>query len=400
MMKARNPPALVTLILLTAFSTLSLNMFLPSLASIAADFDAPYAIVSLAVAGYLALTAVIQLVAGPLSDRIGRRPVLLASLLVFTGASVVCATASDIWTFLAFRMLQGGIITGYALSLAIVRDTTCERRAAGLIGYISMAMAIGPMLGPMLGGVLDTAYGWRANFYFYAVSGVGLFAICWIDLGETKPVRASAIGGRTESMRDLLKEPLFWAFSLCSAFSTGAFYIFLTGAPLVAFAQFGVTTAELGVFIGTITVGFILGSFIAGRLAPKYAPTSMMMAGRLIACLGLSAGIVVTLAGVTSPLFFFGSTIFVGIGNGITMPSSNASTMSVRPNLAGSAAGLNGALVVAGGAVLATVTGRALPAEEPALILLILMLAASAAGLVSVLFAIQLRDAPRDLHPH
>ncbi|UWQ28329.1 multidrug effflux MFS transporter [Leisingera sp. M523] len=398
MMKAQTPPALVTLILLTAFSTLSLNMFLPSLASIATDLDASYATVSLAVAGYLATTAVIQLIVGPLSDRVGRRPVLLTSLFVFAGASVICAFAADVWTFLVFRMLQGGMISGYALSLAIVRDTTSERKAAGLIGYISMAMAIAPMLGPMLGGLLDAAFGWRANFYFYAVSGCVLFAICWMDLGETKPARSEPNAANPEGMLDLLKEPRFWAFSFCSAFSTGAFYIFLTGVPLVAQSQFGMTTAELGFSMGTITAGFMLGGFIAGRFAPKFEPTTMMMAGRLTACFGISLGIAAILLGFVSPVLFFGSTVFVGLGNGITMPSSNASAMSVRPNLAGSAAGLNGALIVAGGAVLTTLTGLALPTIEPALMLLILMLAASASGLVSALLALGLRAASEELN--
>ncbi|MGZ2259584.1 multidrug effflux MFS transporter [Roseobacter sp. A03A-229] len=397
MSKVRTPPALLTLILLTAFSTLSLNMFLPALASIATDLGVSYATVSLAVPGYLAITAVIQLVVGPLSDRIGRRPMLLVSLLVFTAASVGCALATNAWVFLAFRMLQGGVIAGYALSLAIVRDTTPERQAAGLIGYISMAMAIAPMLGPMLGGVLDTVLGWRANFYFYAISGLVLLALCWVDLGETKPTRLEADRPNPERLGDLLRAPLFWAFSLCSAFSTGAFYIFLTGAPLVAQAQFGVTTAQLGFFMGTITAGFMLGGFIAGRFAPSYDPIVMMIAGRLIACLGLASGIIATLAGLVSPLLFFSSTIYVGLGNGITMPSSNASAMSVRPNLAGSAAGLNGALVVAGGAALTTLTGFALPEEDPGLTLLILMLAASAAGLAAVLVAIRLRAKQADM---
>ena len=177
-----SPPTLFTLILLTAFSTLTLNMFLPSLANIAADLDTSYAKVSLAVAGYLAVTAVIQLIVGPLSDRIGRRPVLLGAIVIFTFASLGSALTTNIWVFLAFRVFQGGMIAGYALSLAIVRDTDSERKAVGLIGYISMAMAVAPMLGPMLGGVLDTAFGWRANFYFYAGAGLLLLAICWIDL--------------------------------------------------------------------------------------------------------------------------------------------------------------------------------------------------------------------------
>ncbi|WP_208354388.1 multidrug effflux MFS transporter [Pseudaestuariivita rosea] len=390
-MKAETRPALLTLILLTAVSVLSLNMFLPSLANIAVDLQADYATVSLAVAGYLAVTAIIQMIVGPLSDRIGRRPVILAALIVFTMASIGCAFATDVWTFLAFRMLQGGMITGYVLSLAIVRDTNAEQQAAAVIGYISMAMAIAPMIGPMLGGVLDTVFGWRANFYLYAALGAILFAVCKLDLVETKPVALKSGRSRAEGTLDLIRDPLFWSYSFCSAFSVGAFYIFLTGAPLAAQSQFGVTTARLGVLIGTITVGFLLGSFIAGRLASRYQPTGMMMAGRLIACAGLVAGILVMLLGFVSPLLFFGSTLFVGLGNGITTPSSNAAAMSVRPALAGSAAGLNGALTVTGGAVLTTLTSIFLPSEGPALMLLILMLVSSAMGLLAVVLAISLR---------
>jgi len=391
MTQTKTPPHLVTLILLPAFSVLSLNMFLPSLANIAVDLDADYATVSLAVAGYLAVTAIVQLVVGPLSDRIGRRPVLLVALTSFSIASVACSLAQDVWTFLIFRMLQGGVISGYALSLAIVRDTTSEREAAGLIGYISMTMAIAPMLGPMLGGVLDTAFGWRANFYFYAISGLFLLLICWIDLGETKSTQTTQTGASSESVRTLVGEPLFWAYSHCTAFSTGAFYIFLTGAPLVATLEFGVTTAQLGFYIGTITAGFMLGSFLSGRFASRYLPTTMMLAGRITACAGLTVGLTAMMAGYMTPTIFFGSTIFVGLGNGLTMPSSNASAMSVRPNLAGSAAGLNGAMIIAGGAVLTTFTGLILPAEGGGVVLHMLMLGASGAGLVSVLWAIRLQ---------
>ncbi|WP_299026414.1 multidrug effflux MFS transporter [uncultured Sulfitobacter sp.] len=392
MSQTRTPPHLATLILLPAFSVLSLNMFLPSLANIAADLDAEYGTVSLAVAGYLAVTAVVQLVVGPLSDRIGRRPVLLVALTSFSVASVGCSLAQDIWTFLLFRMLQGGIISGYALSLAIVRDTTSERKAAGRIGYISMTMAIAPMLGPMLGGVLDAAFGWRANFYFYAVFSLLLLVVCWIDLGETKPAGSDQKDASPQSMGTLVREPLFWAYSLCTTFSTGAFYIFLTGAPLVAASEFGVTTAQLGFYIGTITAGFMLGSFLSGRFAPRFEPSVMMLAGRLTACVGLSVGLAAMLAGYMTPVVFFGSTVFVGLGNGLTMPSSNASAMSVRPSLAGSAAGLNGALVVAGGAILTTLTGLILPAEGAGVVLHILMLGASGAGLIAVIWGMRLQS--------
>lgn len=385
MLQSKSPPHLVTLIALTAVSTLALNMFLPSLANIAVDLQADYALVSLSIAGYLAITAVIQLIVGPLSDRLGRRPVLLAALALFTGASLICALAEDVWIFLIFRMLQGGMISGYVISLAIVRDTTEEQRTASLIGYISMAMAIAPMLGPMLGGVLDSAFGWRANFYAYALCGVALLVWCWFDLGETAPKVGEGEVSAQEGLRDLLGERAFWLFSLCSAFSTSAFYIFLTGAPLVAEVQFGVSPAQLGFLIGTITAGFMFGSFLAARFATRAELGKIIVWGRVCACLGPLTGLVWMTMADASIWVFFGSTIFVGFGNGLTIPSSNARAISIRPRLAGAAAGVNGALVVALGALLSTLTGFALPDDNPANLLLMLMLAASFAGLLAYL---------------
>ena len=141
---------------------------------------------------------------------------------LFTLASAGCALATRIEVFLAFRMLQGGVIAGYALSLAIIRDTTSEQRTAGVLGYVSMIMALAPMLGPMLGGLLDAGFGWRAVFWVYAGAGLGLLTLCWVDLGETaQNLRKTPDQGGVSA---LLRAPLFWLWSLCSAASTGAFY--------------------------------------------------------------------------------------------------------------------------------------------------------------------------------
>ncbi len=391
MPKATTPPHLITLIFLAGLSPLSLNMFSPSLANIAEDLSTDYATVSLAIGGYLATTAVIQLIIGPLSDRIGRRPVILGALAVFTLASIVCALAEDVGTFLMFRMFQAGMAAGFSLSLAVVRDTTSEQKAAGMIAFISMSMAIAPMTGPMMGGILDTAFGWRANFWFYAISGSILLALCWVDLGETRPDRSGETGLAPETTLSLVREPLFWAFALCNAFSTGGFFVFVTGAPLVARSAFEMTSAELGFCVGTITAGFMLGSFISSRLAPRARPTAMMLAGRLITFTGLAVGLAILSAGWLSPWLYFGSTVFIGLGNGITMPSSNAGVLSIRPKLAGTASGLNAALVVAIGAVLTTLTGHVLPQDGAAPVLMTMLLGTAVAGLLAVLWAIRLR---------
>lgn len=396
MRQASAPPALSTLILITATSTVTLNMIVPSLANIARDLDADYGLVSLALGGYLAVTAVVQLGVGPLSDRIGRRPVLLVALVVFTLASLGCAMAQTVWMLLGFRMLQAAVVSGYVLSLAIVRDTNEGADAARLLGRISMAMALAPMLGPMLGSVLDAAFGWRTIFLLYAAAGAGLFCLAWSDVGET--IRAPALGENDgKRLTRLLREPLFWCYALCTAFSTGAFYIFLAGAPLVATAIFGIGTAELGMFIGSITAGFIAGSWLAGRLAGRYAPAMIMLMGRILACLGLVAGLVILAMGYLTPVLYFGCTIFVGLGNGVTMPNSNAGAMSVQPRLAGSAAGITGALTVLGGALMTTGTGLALSGQPSPMLLLALMLLASFMGLLAAAAAIRLNGAVRGI---
>ena len=165
--KAADPPALMTLIALSGLSVVSLNMFLPSLANIAREFQADYALVNLCIAGYAAVSCVLQLVMGPLSDRFGRRPVILAALLLFLVASLGCLLAANVWVFLAFRMMQAVIAPAYAVSVAIIRDFSAGNKAASSIGYVAMASAVAPMLAPMLGGALDDLFGWRASFWAF-----------------------------------------------------------------------------------------------------------------------------------------------------------------------------------------------------------------------------------------
>ncbi len=383
---ATSPPRLLTLVLLTGLSVLSLNMFLPSLGNIAVDLRADYALVSLSVGGYLGFTAVLQLVMGPLSDRFGRRPALLAALAIFVVASLGCMVATDIRVFLAFRMMQAVMISGWALSMAVIRDTAPEREAASLIGYVAMAMAVAPMLGPVLGGALDELFGWRSSFLVFAGLGAALLALCWIDLGETNASPSEAFGEQLRSYPELFRSGRFWGYALCMTFSTGAFYIFLAGAPLVAESVLALSPAALGFYMGTITGGFLVGSFLSGRYARRHSLTTMMISGRLVTIAGLAAGLMLFLSGHVNVLSLFGATVFAGLGNGLTMPSANAGVMSVRPGLTGSAYGLAGALTVGGGAVLTSITGAILSEALGAYQLLGMMLLSSLAALAAALY--------------
>jgi Bcr/CflA subfamily drug resistance transporter len=380
-----SPPSLATLVLLAAVSTLTLNLFLPSLAGMAEELRTDYALVSLSISGYLAVTAVLQMVMGPLSDRFGRRPVLLAGLAIFVVGSLGCALATDIWTFLGFRVLQGAVISGWVLSLAVIRDTAPAQKSAGLIGYVSMAMAVAPMLGPMLGGVLDGLFGWRSNFFVLTALGAVLLLLCWFHLGETNTNPVGTFARQVRAYPELFGSTRFWGYVSCMAFSRGAFYAFLSGAPLVAQTALDLPTSALGFYMGSITGGFFLGSFIAARCASRYSLSTMMIAGRLVACVGLCLGLALFLAGIVNEASFFGATLCIGIGNGLTMPSSDAGALSVRPGLAGTASGLASALTGGAGALIAWVTGEILTEENAVYELVAVMLFCSAAGLASAL---------------
>lgn len=382
---AASPPRLLTLVTLTALSALSLTMFLPSLANIAADFRADYALVALSIAGYLGSTGALMLVMGPLSDRFGRRPVLLAGLAVFTFASLVCALTANVWVFLAFRVLQGAVIAGWALSLAVIRDMVPAQEAASRIGYVTMAMAVAPMLGPMFGGSLDALFGWRASFVVLTGLGAAALGLCWVDLGETNRSPSKTFAEQLRAYPELVRSRRYWGYALCMAFSTGSFYAFLAGAPLVAVEILGLSPAALGFYMGTMTAGFALGSYLSGRFAARTALTAMIMAGRTVASIGLVAGLALFLIGFVNVVSLFGAAVFVGLGNGLTMPSCNAGAMSVRPDLAGSASGLAGALTLGGGALLSSVTGAVVTAETGGYALLGMMLVCTVTALVAVL---------------
>ena len=390
MFAARTPPHMITLVVLTGLSLVSLNMFAPSLAHMAAEFQVDYGLMSLSIAGYLAMTAVLQIIMGPLSDRFGRRPVLLIGMALFTVASVGCWLATDFWLFLAFRMVQGAVIAGSALSRAVVRDMLEPREAASMMGYISSAMAIAPMLGPMLGGALDGAFGWRADFAAFALFGIGVFALCWFDLGETNLTKSETFSKQFGTYPELLASRRFWGYSACSAFSIGSFYAFLAGAPLVAATVLHLSPETLGFSMGLITLGFFVGTFISARISARYALTTMMIAGRLVSCLGPLVGLVLFGFGVLNVYTLFGAVMVTGFGNGLTVPSAGVGALSVRPQLAGSASGLSGALTVGGGAIVSSATGAVVGGDWAAYILLAVMLASAFMGLLAALYVLSI----------
>jgi len=383
---ATSPPRLTTLILMTATSVLSLNMFLPSLAHIARDLGVSYALASMAISGYLAVTALLQLILGPVADRFGRRPVLLICLSLFTIASVCAALADTFWLFLSARIVQAAVISGSALASAIISDTTEKSHAASQLGYVSMAMAVAPMLAPMLGGVLDEFLGWRSGFWFYALMGAAILWLIWTDLGETNPAPATTFIAQLRAYSELFRSRRFWGYSICAGFAVGVFYLFVSSAPLVAAEVFHLSPTIVGVGIGSITGGFFFGSFLSGRYSMRMGLLWMVFAGRIVAFVGVLIALVLMVVWAKHPMLYFGGAICAGFGNGLTVPNARAGALAIRPHLAGSAAGLSGAVMVAGGAMLTPLPGLLITPQNGHWLALALMLGATLGGLLAAVY--------------
>ncbi|WCR12484.1 multidrug effflux MFS transporter [Paracoccus stylophorae] len=368
---------------------LSMNVFLPSLPGMARDFGVDYAIMQLSVSAYIGASAVIQLLAGPVSDRFGRRPVALAGLAIFALATVGTLIAPNVAIFLLFRMIQAMVSVCMLLSRAAVRDIYDDARAASMIGYVTMGMAVVPMMAPVIGGVLDEAFGWRANFAMMGVLGLMTLALAWQDMGET--VRGGGIPMRRqiENYPVLARSHRFWGYCLAATLSSGCFFAYLGGAPFVGERVFGLTPAQVGYFFAAPSLGYLTGNFLSGRYTAQIGLNRMILIGAVVCFAALALSLLTTLWGAMTPLIFFGAIAFMGLGNGLVLPNTNIGMMSVRPELAGTASGLGGALAVAGGAALSALAGALLQPGSGSTPLQVIMCASAAGSLLAVLWVLR-----------
>jgi len=382
------PPHIFTLVAFAGLSALAMNVFLPSLPSMTVYFHTDYRVMQLSVALYLAMNAGLQLLIGPISDRFGRRPVILWSALLFIAATLGCILAPTAEIFLAFRMGQAVIVTGMVLSRAIVRDMVPGAEAASMIGYVTMGMAVVPMVGPAIGGVLDEAFGWQANFVLLFVGGALVWALAWADQGETATRRAASFRAQLLQYPALLTSGRFWGYALTAAFSSGAFFAYLGGAPFVGTQVYGLTPAALGVYFGAPAVGYALGNYLSGRFSVRFGLDRMVFWGAALCAAGLGLSLWLSLAGQGSALRFFGFMTFVGLGNGLVLPNATAGLLSVRPHLAGSASGLGGAIMIGGGAALSALAGVLLKPGSGALPLQWIMFLSALAAQASMFYVL------------
>ena len=377
-------PHISTLILLAGLSALAMNIFLPSLPGMTAYFETEYRLMQLSVAIYLTVNAALQIVVGPISDRWGRRPVVMAGLAIFLLATLGCIFATSVWIFLLFRMLQAAVVVAMVLSRAIVRDMVPQDQAASMIGYVTMGMAVVPMIGPAIGGALDSVFGWQAGFWVVFGLGCVTLLIVWADLGETAPLSGRTFRDQVRDYPELLTSPRFWGYSLAAAFSSGSFFAYLGGAPFVGDQVFGLPPDVIGLYFGAPAIGYIFGNFLSGRFSTRFGINAMILWGTVINAAGIALSLGIFYAGLGSALTFFGGMTFVGLGNGLTNPNAAAGALSVRPSLAGTASGLSGMLLIGGGAALSALSGVMLSPDTGAFPLLWIMLATGLCGIASI----------------
>ena len=392
----KSPPHLITLVLVAAVGPVVMNTFLPSLPAIARFFVTDPQTSQLSVSLFLAATAVFQLVIGPLSDNYGRRPVLIGFFVITLAATLVCIFAPNFEIFLAGRILQAASAAGMVLSRAIARDLAGPNEAASLIGYIVMGMTLMPMLAPILGGYLEDLYGWTASFYVMLGFSLLVLIIVLVDLGETNQHKSDSFTTQFREYPELVTSRRFWGYTATAAFSSGVFFAFLGGGPLVASEVFKLSPTGYGIYFAVIGMGYLIGNFFSGRVATRFGINKMMLSGNIVLAAGISVAALLASFGLQHPMSFFGPCFFLGMGNGLTLPSANAGLVSVRPKLAGSASGLGGSLQIAGGAALAIIAGFLFSPEYGKISLIIVMLASALCAIASSLYVIHVE---RSLSP-
>ena len=335
---------IVTLIAQVAFGVFAMTMCLPSMPEWGAIFGEPQSRVQLTLSAYMVSFGVLQLLYGPLSDRHGRKPVLLAGLVLAAVGSVLAALAQTLTMLVVARTLLGaGAAAGMVVGRASVQDLFEGPERTRVMAYVGMAMGLSAPISTVLGGQLHTLWGWQSIFVLLAVLALGLALQAWRVL---PPPAASdpAIPGGLNLLRgyqQLAHEPVFLGYVVLLSLTIGTYYVFLGGAPLVLRAM-GVGPAQLGWFIMVFPLTYIGGNFVTSRMAHRRNPHGLMAYGMALSLIGLVLTLVLGAMGWHNPWAFIAPLVLVGIGHGLLIPPSMVGTVGAIPALAGSAAALAG----------------------------------------------------------
>ena len=380
------------LMAMTAIGPATLNIVVPALPGMITRLGTDAGTVQLTLSLYLLSLACAQLVLGPLSDRFGRRPVVLVGLALSVVASLAAIAASSIGALIAARIIQAaGASTGIVVGRAIIRDLYDRDRAAGMIGLVTTAMVIAPMVAPLVGGLLDSHFGWEAIFMFITLSSGAVFIWAVRVLPETHHAgvaQSPAEMGR--EWRALLGSAKFYAYIVTGALGSAPYFTFLGGGPHVVITLMGRSSAEYGLWFALSSFGYMSGNFTVSRLAQRYGLDTLIMAG--IVCEFVGACVTALLFSTLpdgGPATVFLPQFLISYGNGLLLPNCIAGAVSIRPEAAGAASGLTGFSQRAAGAAATQVISLLLAGSASAMPMAWMMLAVVL--LAGVLFRVLVR---------
>lgn len=358
--RVASPPFLL-LVALTSASPFALNAMTPALPRIADDLAVPFAIVQLALTVALLAFGLAQLIAGPLSDRFGRRLIVIGGLLVFSAGSLISALSASAEVLILGRALQaGGGAAAFVLTRTIVYDTHERDAATAKISYMVMAMILAPLLGTLFGGYLVDYASWRAIFWLIAFVGLALMTLALTQLVETNAYlgQARTLGMILAEAGQLLKLPLFWGYTGAAAFASGMFFSFLGVAPFIVEKLMGEPPSHFVIYFALMSVGYLAGNFASARLAARLGPVRMLGLGVALAAIGIA--LFWLMSGINRPIALFLPMMFITFSNGVTLPSATVGAMALRPDLSGTASGVGGMLQMIVAATLTSAVGAVL----------------------------------------
>jgi len=340
---------------------LATDAYLPSLPGLVRTFDAGIGTVQLTLSLFVLTFGAWQLVAGPVSDRYGRRPVLVAGLALYVAASLACALAPTLAFLIAARVFQAaGCCTCLAVARAIVRDVFTPQAGARAIAQASSILAAAPILGPIVGSALEVRFGFRAIFVVLALFAGLLVALTLSRFAETNrhfDRQATRPRALASTYALVLRSATFRAHTLAGAASYGGIFALITGAPFVLIGLLGVPTANFGLAWAFCVLGYLAGTIVCRRLLVRRSIRGTMRIGGLVA---LGAGVTLAglaVAGVHHWAALVGPGFVYFFAHGINFPASQAGSVAPFPRHAGSAAGLFGFLMMAFAAVVGAAVG-------------------------------------------
>ncbi len=342
------PPSkllLLLLVLMNGAAPIALYIFVPALPVLASDFGSDISVAQMTVSLYMVGLACSQLMMGPLSDRFGRRPVLLAGLLLMVVASIGCIFAQTLPQLIAARFFQAlGGASGMVISRAVIRDLYSRDRVGGMLSLVIAVMMIAQMLSPLFGGVIETALGWRAIFYVVTAGAVIVAAAIALALPETRRrAEPESPGSFRGDVAALFKSRAFIGYALCQVLASAIIFTFAGGGPYVVVTQMGRTSAEYGAWFASSGFAYLLGNVFCVRFGPRMSLDKLIWVGLAVQIGGALLNLVWGVLGWNQvPSWLFATHMIIMFGTASVMANATAGAISIRPQVAGTASGLMG----------------------------------------------------------